>query len=355
MKHLLLLLIPFCLFLIGCNDDDALLDPAYQPVGESAFTDCVNAESWQLDDVNFQINEMIQFGDYFVFGGFSNLLIMDEDLETVVVDEEVEGRKLLPIGDKLIICGQDGLYEFASNTETFSTLDASVFCQDIIIGPDGELLIANGSSLTQSVLEYNFVQGGLRPYSDVPLVDEICTGVFDLALSENDKVWVSTCRDLILKFDSRTFEAAFNTEDEPLLQGRSDDLFLLPYQDGVVVVAKNGTGFYQILKYTGGEWIELIHFSLLNSVTTSKEVFMTRPSIMEAFIKDDLLYVATVLAGCEGIQRFDISKNEELTEDDYDAFEDPFYNNQCINGMTLEGDGDVYILVNGNQLVRVDC
>lgn len=353
MKHLLLLLFPFCLFLIGCDDDDTFLAPAYQAVVDSAFKDCVNAESWQLDNINFQVNEMIQFGDYFVFGGFDNLLVVEEDLETVVLDEEIEGTKFLPIGGKLIICGGDGLYEFTSDG-TFSTLDASVFCQDITIGPNGELLVADGGALTQSVSE--FVDGSLTAYTDPSPVNEMCSGIEDIAVSDdNSTVWASSCRDLILKFNGRTFEAAFNTEDEPLLESRSDELFLLPYQDGVVLVAKNGVGFYQILKYTGGEWIELIHFSLLNSTTSSKEIFMTRPSIVEAFIKDDLLYVATTLAGCEGIQRFDISKNEELTEDDYDAFEDPFYNSQCINGMTLEGDGDVYILVNGNQLIRVDC
>lgn len=351
MKHLLFLLLPLGLFLIGCDDDDTFTPADYTAIEASAF-DCPNVSSQTVLAADFQVNEITRFGNYFAFGGFKNLLITDENLEEVLLEPDINVREFLVFESKLIICAEDGLYQFTTD-ESFSTLATGVNCHDLAIGPGGELLIADAWVHTESVSE--FVDGEIQRYTEIAPDQQGCLGLLDVTLGTNNTLWASTCEDAILKFNGRSFEQVFNTEDEPLLESSSADLFLLPYQDGVVLVAKNGVGFYQILKYTGGEWIELIHFSLLNSTTSSKEVFMARPSLVDVFIKDDLLYVATTLAGCEGIQRFDISKNEELTEDDYDAFEDPFYSSQCIDALYLDDNGDVYVIVNDNELIKVDC
>jgi hypothetical protein len=292
---------------------------------EAAVFGCSNYETTRLS-VDFQVNTMVRFGDYYAYGGFEDLLIVEgRPGGTPVLAEDISANRFLALQNRLLICGEDGFYEFTV-AAGLNPLDGGVRCKDVIIGPEGRII----ASLVNQNYLYELRNNNLVTYSD--FVDiERCVGLNRLAYAGNNTIWATGgCGAGILRFDGPTLVNRWDNTNAPLPE-QLPDLFVLPYGDEAIAVAKNGTGFYRILKYNTQDWILLRDLSL-EAADSPKAINMALPSIVDVYLRGDYLYLATTLAGCRGFQRIDVSKNTLLTDEDLAIIEDPAFSSQCHTG-----------------------
>lgn len=343
-----LLLLSSALFGTACEKTEpAFFNPAqdYEILEEPVFG-CSDYQTTSLD-VDFQVNTMARYGDFYAYGGFEDLLIVEGGpAGTAVVTEAISANRFLALANRLLICGEDGLYAFGTENG-LETLDAGVRCRDLIVGPEGRIL----ASLVNWNYIYELRNDNLTTYSDFVSLDQ-CTGLDDLTYGGNGVIWATGGCGELFRFEGPTLTNRWNETNAPLADQVSE-VFIVADGDEAIAVAKNGTGFYRVLKYDTQDWILLRDLSL-DAADSPKTTNMALPSIVDVYLRGDYLYVATTLAGCRGFHRMDVSKYSMLTDTDLAIIEDPAFNSQCIQGIYAASEQEVYVIT-ANEVVAMNC
>ncbi|KAA3630649.1 MAG: hypothetical protein DWQ02_17680 [Bacteroidetes bacterium] len=334
----------------GCKSDDDQLLPSYIKV-ESVF----GCADYRLvtPDVDFQINLVHGYEDFLVYGGFDSLVIADEITGDIFLREPINVNKLVEFNSKLMVCSYDGIYEI--DEDGTLTQKSDVRCREMILTSDNELILTTHSTDYDPEQIYLWDEAaGLLPYN-TPYAPFSCVNITKLVEAPNGDIWAMNCFGRILRFRDKTFLDIFDGEDFPLDPNNFDQqTFMLPYGEDMVVVAKNGIVFYQVLKYHEEEWITLFEF-LLNDPLTDQEIEMRKAEPVITLIKNDKLYVGTSHGGCRGTHVFDISKNELLLPEDYYVVKDPELEGQCIMDVFESDNGYIIVVTLEHDVTIMNC
>lgn len=343
------------LFVVGCSDDDQAIDQPMSPsyISEGPLFDCGNYESLNFN-VDFQVNEVFEFADHFFFGGFDDLVISDGSNNEIVLMEKYKVNDFLQFESNLLICTAEGILEV--NNDMNVSLKSEVGCEQLILTNSGEVLfitLGDASHSSSRIYSLDTAQGqGHVPYTNGPS-NSTCISILQIEKSSNDDIWGINCSSKLLRYRDGELLDYFDESNSPIVRNDNENsMFLLAYQDDMILVSKNGS-LYQILKFKDGEWLTL--FELNSNITPSDQELEVRlPSLVSAEIYEDKLYIATTLASCRGFQIFDITKNEPLLPEDYSIVKDSNFESQCIDAFNISETGPIYVMVN-DQLNIFNC
>lgn len=344
MTKLPLFALLFILLYTSC-EEPVIIDTEPEPipsyiVDENIFG-CSNGESFENIDIDF-LHHLQAFNGAYFLANSDQLFVRDELGGENLQEFDMNVNNFVVHNAALTICAYEGIFVVDDNNtiEQKTTLP----CHHLESVNDLLLFTTNGSFEHPAGYIYSINNSfdTIEPYTETA-VDGMCSSVSRFKPGLQNSLWAANCSQEIIKFNGSQIEQYFTPDNSPII--KNDDgsqFFVLPYDDGIVVASKNGAILYQILKYTGGEWVVLKEFD--NGINArDKDKFMAMPSITDGIIRDGFLYLTTNFAGCQGIQKFDISKNEELKDDDYYMIQDTALPNQCFQGFSIGTDGTVYI------------
>ena len=342
-----------CLSLIiSCeSEDEAPPDATPNYIVDGKLFDC-NSTSTTFADIDFQVNHFYEFSNYLFFGGFEDFKIVDAENLEVAYSNEFWVSGFVEYNNKLILCSErEGIYEIDSDLNLMQKSDTR--CLDIMLTSNNELLFlsADGDYLPNRIyeLEPNL---GILPYSEV-LPSDMCIDVLKMVETVNGDIWAVTCGNNLLKIRDKVVIDQFNESNSPLsgtILRRS--VHLVAYMDELIFINKNALP-YHIFKYKNDEWITLLELDAFNN-DSEQNTQMSLPSIVEAKVVGDKLYLSTTLAGCRGFHVFDLSKDELLQPEDYYVAMDPQFTNQCIDAFEVLPDGNIFVVTN-EELTTYDC
>ncbi len=297
-----------------------------------------------LSSVDFQINAVYEYEGFIVGGGFSDLVIANGDGGDIVEIDTLGVSQFLEYDGKLMMCSYQGLYSL--DPQKNITLEADERCHSILISANGTFLM---TASDDKILSWDGTQG-IVPYTDPHQSNHL--DMYNLIELNNGELW-ATVNGKIVRFKDQLFFDLFDSNNMPFNEIFVDgSIFLEAYDEGAILVAKNGQT-YQILKYTNSqEWVVLFDSSLAPS--SDETVAIIQPSITDILIREDKLYVSTTIASCKGFQVFDITKDELLAPEDYFPQYDSNFEDHCINGLSYGASGDV-ITIAGNQVLIYNC
>ena len=360
MTYKLLLVFVALFIFISCGEEEGTIQvPDYSDTSfilDTSFPGCTDHEVTDLTDdgLSHIYGYEIWNGLYFI-NTFNNLIVRSGGFDgSTILQESISTRKLLPTNERMYISSFEGLFSVDENgvlTQHFSDS-----CGDIVLSPKGEVIlsaVADFKAYQLLKLEDDFT---LSAYTDNHEATTNCVPLEDIQFVGENDVFASTCEGFIVHFRDGKYVESLGP-DQMNLTGTpsSDQFFIRAHEDDLIVVAKNGPYLYSILKYTAeGEWISLKHFGSATSLD-SKDIYMRGPSITDALIFNDKLYLTTTIAGCRGIQEFDITRNEELSIDDYHVIQDPNFPSQCLEGIQLDQEGNFSFITSHGEIVRMTC
>lgn len=338
------------LLFLACDDEEPIptnTDTNYEILREPVFG-CSNYQLTNLS-IDFQINEMSRFNDYYCYGGSENLVITSALTGESMVKRAFGANAFLPLEGNLIICGQNGIHQLKADGQ-FETLQADIACTDVLEGPNGELLFTKQGENSNYI--HQLRNNSTQIYSDFYPVST-CVDIQQLVQGTGNTIWGTTCDGKLLQFEGPTFVRMFDSNNS-VMGGRPADLLIAPYGETIVVAVKNGIGLYQILRLDGNELFELAALDA-TSADTPKQVAMSLPSIRDAYVRDNFLYLATSFAGCRGFHRFDVSKKSRLTDEDIAIIEDIGFDSQCLQDIYVASPEEVYVITDNNNIVQMGC
>ncbi len=337
------------IFSCGNDDDendggDGDIDETPEFYVEEDLFPCPS-EVIDLSTVNFQINQAYEYDNLIIGGGFNNMVIFNPVTDVLTRIDTLGVNQFLEYEGKLMICAEKGLYSL--DGEQKITLEAEERCYSVLINSNGEFLMTSND---KKILAWNAAQGITAHTEDHQsnFID-----LFDLVELSNGELWAVTLAGEIARFKDQLFLDMYDIDDIPMSEFVLDaPMFLTAYEDGAILVTKNGL-LYQIFKYTNDqEWVTL--FDSESAPSSDETTAVIIPSITDILIREDKLYVSTTVAGCKGFQVFDITKNELLSPEDYHPQFDTNFDSQCINGLDYGANGDLFTISN-NQVLIYDC
>ena len=311
-----------------------------------------NKNAWTIEDIDFQVNHIYEFADHVFLGGFDHLLIYSPSQTISKAGFAVNG--FIEYNSQLLVYNEEGIYEVNAAGDT-DLLVGNTRCTSMMVSSNNELLfttLGNGDFEVGKIYQLDPSQGPVV-YADANPISK-CITIQSLVEASNGDIWASTCDGTLVRYRNKQYVDYFNETNSPLrTNGIVNKLFILPFSDDMVVVQKNGIGPYQVLKFNEEDWITLFDFQY-DTLNTDQDIEMSLPSLTEAKIYHEKLYVATTLASCRGFQVFDISKNELLEATDYYIVKDPGFESQCIDAFQVGPDEQAYV-VTDNQLTIFTC
>lgn len=254
---------------------------------------------------------------------------------------------------KLLVCAFDGIFEIDQDLNIEQK--SEVNCIDMNIDQDGNVLVsASGLGNVHSshlIYELDLVENNLTPYIDDYDFSN-CISIVRFLIHDNNDIWATTCSQSVLHFRNGQLINQFGPDNSPLTEAdvSGSEIYLVEYKDGVVLVAKNTT--YRIAKFNNDNWTLLKELGIDDD--SERDRYMYIASINPPIIYKDQLYVPTTIAGCRGIQRFDITKDELLQDEDYEVIHDPSFPQQCIDEIYIDEDGKFYIS-DQHRITSMDC
>ncbi|MCB0546448.1 MAG: hypothetical protein KDD19_02615 [Phaeodactylibacter sp.] len=347
------------LLLFSCHKEDDTLSQEQAKVERSLFN-CPSYETSELTGPGSSLyfDEMIRYGDYFLYGGFDDLLVTDGFNGEVVLEKNgLDVHKFLPYNQKMLICGTDGIYEL--DEELNFTQKSELGCWDIILSPDGKLLFAplgQGSVQPQHIYELSPVDFTPTRYTS-NYETGMCVSLDHLFFDTQGYLWAVDCSGHLLKFDGPNLAQRISAENSNFWghEGSNpaeDETHFLNYKDGMAVVAKAGVLFYEILYYKNGEWAPLfLTGNTPGEELPEKAVEMLRGTVQDAVITGEKLLVATN----RGVHEFNLSQSEELSLDDVVNITDPNLPAESAYDLYAEPNGDWYVISTQKAVTRIRC
>lgn len=358
MKYQSLFAFFLLLSLNSCLSDEEVTQTVTPPntnhIQEVSFLDCTNHQTTDLSDDLPNFNNFIKWNDLYFFDAFDEMYVRNGALDgETIIQEDFRVNRFVPNGNKMMICAAEGIYE-VDETGTMTVATENV-CFDMVIRSDGKVIFTTEGN--QSGRLHLLDDGVVFSYSDTQNSDAVCTTLEGLVLLDDENIYAITCDKTLIHFKNGVYTNAFDKDDYELPSTPADNgFYVVPYNQDLIVVAKNGTGYYQIMKYTAddGEWIKLKLFTS-GSTNSQQDVDMILPSLTDALIHEDKLYVSTTLASCLGIHEFEITKNSTLTPGEYGLIRDPGFPTQCIDGMIWGEDGNLFVISGQSHITEIDC
>lgn len=345
MKKKLCLMLLLCNFIYSCDKSDEIEKEATFYLTESVFG-CNNYESFDIGTTD-HYQEMIKLDDYFLFGGYSGLIVKNDINGDILLKEPIWVSKMVKHNMKVMICSQDGIFELNSDLEL--TQKTNISCQDMMVTPDNDLIFTNNDK--RNICKWDTAQDSVVAYTNFHQDD--CISMDNLAISSDHEIWAQTCKGSIVRFKDGAFIGKFDSTNSPLDDNHinTEMFFIIPHKDDMLVVAKNTT--FQMLRYSAGEWEDLVEFENLNE---TKYARMKVVSIENPIIIDDQLYVPTTLAGCNGVERFDLSTEGKLQDEDCHFIQDELFPSQCVDYFyKSESEGSIYVITAEKNITRMQC
>jgi len=342
-----LIIIFSALFFTCKNDDDNNIDmggneiPDFYTEGELF---ACPSNLIDLSMVSFQINEVFQYSGFIIGGGFENIVIANANGGDVTEIDSIGVNQFLEYNGKLMMCAQEGLYSL--DPQQNITQEADNICHSILVSANGTFLMTGSDN---RILSWDATQG-VTPFTDAHQSNHF--ELDNLIELNNGELWATT-DGKIARFKDQLFVDVFDNSNLPINESVANgNEFLVAYDEGAILLAKNGPT-YQILKYTNTqEWVFL--FDSENAPNSDETIAITQPSITGVLIYEDKLYVSTTIASCKGFQVFDITKDELLAPEDYFPQFDSNFDDHCINGLSYGASGDIFTIA-GNQVLIYDC
>jgi len=339
----------FLLILIfACKNDDDASDGDVTGIPEFYVEDelvICPSKIINLSNVSFQINRAYEFENLIIGGGFNDMVIFNPATENLIEIDTIGVNQFLEYDGKLMICAKEGLYSFDSQQNL--TLETDERCHSVHLSTNGTFLM---TGTDKRILSWNSTQG-LTPYTDSHLTNFI--DMFNLIELNNGELWTITGNGKIARFKDQLFFDFYDADDLPINESVLEvPMFMSAYEEGAILVAKNGFA-YQIFKYTNNqEWVTL--FDSVNTPDSDETTAIVLPSITGIIINEDKLYISTTLASCKGFQVFEISKNELLSSEDYYPQFDTNFDSHCVHGLVYGSNGDIFTIAD-NQVLIYDC
>ena len=360
MTNKLLFLVGAVLLFISCDEAESILQvPGYNEtsfIKKSPFPGCTDHEISDLteDGLDNILGYEIWNGLYFI-NAFDNFTVREGGFDgATIIQESFTARKLLATDERMFITSFDGL--FSVDKDGVLTQHLSDSCGDIVLSPNGEIILSAVAPFKEFQLlklEDDFT---LSSYTDSHDAASNCVPLRDIHFVDEQNVFAATCEGYIIHFNDGKYIESFGPEEmnfgyEPV----TDQFFVRAHEDDLIVVAKNGARLYSILKYTAeGDWIILKNLHS-DDVLEAKDNYMLRPLITDALVHNDKLYVTTTISGCLGVQEYDISRNEALSDEDYNVIQDPEFPTQCLEGIQVDQQGNISFITSHSEIVQMTC
>ncbi|WP_421947622.1 hypothetical protein [Phaeodactylibacter xiamenensis] len=153
----------------------------------------------------------------------------------------------------------------------------------------------------------------------------------------------------------------FDSSNSGLNAGHHDShIWTTTEDDRLVAVLKNGVGFPDILEWDYGSstWYDYVNkedFEFESERQWKLADFMA-PLYSDVELKNGVLYVATTLSGCRGIQKIDLtSVGQTLTIEDITIVKDSKLNaiGHCVQGINFDVDRNRFIIYSQKGLMIV--
>ncbi len=345
--------------LFSCNKEDDML-PQEQIKTERSLFGCSSYETVELTTSGSSLffDEMARYGDYFLYGGFDDLLVINGFNGEVVLERNgLDFDKFLPYNQKMLICGTDGIYEL--DEELNFTQKSELGCWDLILSPDGKLLFAplgQGSVQPQHIYELDPVDFTPAQYTN-NYQTGMCVSLDNLFFDFQGYLWAVDCSGHLLKFDGPNLAQRISAENSNFwghegANPAEDETHFLNYRDGMAVVTKAGVLFYEILYYKNGEWASLFLIgNTLGEEEPEKAMELLVGTVQDAAITGEKLLVVTN----RGVHEFDLAKSGELSLDDVLNIADPNLPAESVYDLYEEPNGDWYVISSQKAVTRISC
>jgi hypothetical protein len=358
--RVLLFFVSFSLLAVACektDDDQPTVDPNAVPsfVFEDPVLGCGTYETIvpALEEGQ-ALFHVVPFGDHLALGTSDQLVVVDKS-GAVLFQQELSVQQLTPYQSSVFVCADEGIYEL--NEDLDLTSRTAVSCNDLKVTGMNQVIFASGDTpdFFNRINELVLGPDTVAAFSDSYIIPG-CPGLEKLTLVGQDEVWAVDCDGRVAQFMDGEYITTFDSGNTPLLPGISfaDQTFVVTYEEDVAVVAKNASSFYQLMKFKGADW-ELLKQIVFNTPGSEVDTYMLLSSITDVAVVGNFLYVTTTLAGCRGIHRFLIERDESLFPDQIRVIQDPNLPGQCVDRMYVAPNDDVYIITNQREVTIIKC
>ncbi len=343
------------LILSSCSSDD---DETIPPVDNSKpyiSTDgifgCTNHKNIDIS-VDGNIKEFIEFNGAFVFATFDDLQIKNANGGSELEEDLNVNSFYRHDNNNLFICATEGIYQL--NENLILKKRSEQLCRIMKINPEGKVLFTTGlGANSHHLYELNPIDYSTSRFTEIYNPSD-CVSLGQFEFMANGNIWSTTCAGRILIFSS-TGEKINEITNQNLFANSAglSNSYLIPFEESMIIIYKNGPT-YKVLKYVEENLIVLKDFNDGNE--SEKVTLMRQPTLTDAYLRDDIVYVSTTFAGCNGIQAFKVQKNIlPLEEQDYYMIQDPSLPSQCVDRIIESENGDIYILTGQSTLTLVNC
>jgi hypothetical protein len=338
------------------DDNDSFNSPPNTAhVKEVAVLGCRDYFTTDLSANQFTFEDFAKLNDLYFFDTEDQLIVRSgAPTGTTVLEENIHVHKFLKRNNAVLICAAEGIYEVGEDgiLQTHTTQS----CTDMVISSDGSILLTTDGLNAKAInkLEGDQVVPLYSMSASLPEPD--CAEFINIVLVNDQNIFAVSCDKSLVHFKDGVHVATLDRTDYVLPSEPADNgFYVLPYQQDLVVVAKNGQSYFKVMKYTAaGEWIDLM---LITSGNANGQAYIDLlvPDLRDAIIWKDKLYLAATYSSCPGFMEFDITKDQYLLAGEYFLVRDPEMPSLCIDKMIVHSDNSVFVITTENQLTEMNC
>jgi hypothetical protein len=339
------------------SDDDTPItsNPDTAHIKEVAVFGCTDYVVTDLSANMFTFEDFAKLNDLYLFDTKDKLIVRSgAPTGSTVLEENMHVNKFLKNGTTLLICAAEGIFEMGEdgNLQTLTTQS----CTDMVLATDGSILLTTDGLNAKAIHKLEGDQTIPLYVLSASVVAPDCADLIDIVLIDAQNIFAVSCDQSLVHFKEGVHVATFGTADYELpSQPTKEGFYALPYQQDLIIVAKNGQSFLKVMKYTAaGEWIEL---KLITSGNANSQAYVDLlvPDVNDAVIWKDKLYLAATFSSCPGFIEFDITKNQELLKGEYYLIRDPGMPSLCIDKMIVHSDTSVFVITSEDHLTEMSC
>ncbi len=340
------------------NDNDRPnwgIEPIEIP--EDSIFNCLSYENFEFPDSVSFLTGFHKYANVFLFAIEENFIIKNALDGDILMTDSLKVNKFVDYNSKLILCSDNGIYQL-DDALNYSLIN-ELSCRDMAVTSSDELLfITYGDEMHTPDKIYKL--DTTEPDAVIPYTQSFSTSYCDylskFTIAKNDTIWAVSCRSGVVRFQGMDFMEAFDWENSPIkITTGLRQVYILPYEDGVILVGHGYGYIFQLLKYTSGTWFTLKEVERPSSLDYDFTILIHTLEGADAIIIDDQLYF--IGSDKNIIFRFNVDQNEELTEDKYVFFRDPqlSFNIYCGNPKMYQFSDDEFYFISGRDITRMDC
>lgn len=369
-KSLVVLLL---LLSIGCKDDDFGPDVPAQAEPYAITNDgfgCLNYAYLDFLEENESIQELWVYANTVFYTNFNREIkaysISLNRTTTLAEDKDV--RQVDFENNKLFFCTWSGIYSVNVNDLSSFAEVAPYTCQSLAVTDRDSIYftgynVQTGQNFTNTNLIYKLDENSdARRFSELLEGD----GLYSFSMLDNGSIiaYSQHNTDEFYRFDaSGVLTHVFNADNSPIGRGNFESkVWTKVVGNRLIVALKNGLAIPKLIEWNEAtmEWYDYLNREVIDEQlreSDPKVLDMVRPSYTDLAVDSNHIYVTTTLAGCQGIQRFNLRQGEPFSLADIEIIRDEdLVIGNCVQGMQIDVPGAVkYIYSQRGLMILTQC